>query len=294
MAFTLANWSCVSESLSQGQETVIPFGGVSTVLNSPNLFTYGSPNDTVATISAANYFLAQYASLSVGDLILGFGTDASFALQVTASSSTSVTVVSMGLTTSIGTANLVNNAVTYAKFQQVAADALVGNPTGSLANAQAITLGNGLSFSGTTLQLNAGIGSQVIVPMTLAQWNGMYATPYQLIAAPGAGLMNIIENIYVDYIYGSAALTGGGVVGAQYGNTAHLAGVAASATEAASDYTSATANTVFRIGGGLSTGALSASAINTAIYLSNATAAFATGTGGSFNVIVNYRTISAS
>ena len=130
MAFTLANWSCVSASLAQGQETVNVYGVGNTVLNSPNLFTYGSPNDTVATIEAANYFLPQYASLDVGDLILGFGTDASFALQVTASSSTSVTVESMGLTTSIGTANIVNNAVTYAKIQQTSAgDVLIGNPT---------------------------------------------------------------------------------------------------------------------------------------------------------------------
>ena len=50
MAFTIANWTCVSASLSQGQETVTPFGGSPTVLNSPNFFTYGSPNDAAATI----------------------------------------------------------------------------------------------------------------------------------------------------------------------------------------------------------------------------------------------------
>jgi len=48
-------------------------------------------------------------------------------------------------------ATISNNAVTYAKFQQVAAGSLVGNPTGSLANAVGITLGAGLSFSGSTL-----------------------------------------------------------------------------------------------------------------------------------------------
>ena len=37
-----------------------------------------------------------------------------------------------------GTATIANNAVTYAKFQQVAANSVVGNPTGSTANAQAI------------------------------------------------------------------------------------------------------------------------------------------------------------
>lgn len=50
------------------------------------------------------------------------------------------------------------NAVTYSKFQQVAASSLVGNPTGSLANAQGITLGAALTFSGTALQTAAMTG----------------------------------------------------------------------------------------------------------------------------------------
>ena len=53
------------------------------------------------------------------------------------------------------TATIVNNAVTYAKFQQVAANSLVGNATGSLANAEAISIGSTLTFSGTALQTTA-------------------------------------------------------------------------------------------------------------------------------------------
>lgn len=50
------------------------------------------------------------------------------------------------------------NAVTYAKFQQVAASSLIGNPTGVGANAQAVSLGATLAFSGTALQTDAGTG----------------------------------------------------------------------------------------------------------------------------------------
>lgn len=46
---------------------------------------------------------------------------------------------------------IANNAVTYAKFQQVAAVSLVGNATGSTANATGITLGTSLSFSGSSI-----------------------------------------------------------------------------------------------------------------------------------------------
>lgn len=42
-------------------------------------------------------------------------------------------------------------AVTYAKFQHVAASSLVGNPTGTSAVAQGITLGSSLVFSGTAI-----------------------------------------------------------------------------------------------------------------------------------------------
>jgi hypothetical protein len=291
MTFTIANWGCQQPSMNAGQESVTPFGAPSPVVeNTVNVFTYSSPNDTVATITASNYFLSQYKSLSVNDIIWGNGTDASFAVQVTSVSSTSVTVASMGLTTSIGTANIVNNAVTYAKFQQVAAASLVGNPTGGLANAEGITLGNGLAFAGTTLELNPNLLNMVEVSLSAAQFNGMYATPVQLVAAPGANNVILVDKVVLNMTFVSAQYAAGGAVGLQYGNTAHLAGPAASATEAASDYTSAAASTLFSIAGSLSTGAPVASAANAGVFISNASGAFTTG-DGTFNVRVWYKVV---
>lgn len=53
--------------------------------------------------------------------------------------------------TSAGVATVGTNKISYSKFQQVAASSLVGNPTGSLANAQGITLSADLDFSGGTV-----------------------------------------------------------------------------------------------------------------------------------------------
>jgi len=288
MAFTLANWGCQQPSLNAGQEAVVPYGGSSTTENTCNVFTYVSPNDTVATITASNYFLTQYKSLSVGDIIWGSGTDAAFAVQVTASSSTTVTVASMGLTTSIGTANIVNNAVTYAKIQQAsAANVLLGNPTGGAANYQEVTLGNGLDFASTALELKPTYLNVVEVSLTAAQFNGMYATPVQVIAAPGANKAIVVSHVVMNMTFVSAQYAAGGAVGLQYGNSAHLAGTAASATEAASDFTGAAASTLFRFASGLSTGAAVSAAVNTAVYISNATAAFTTG-DSTFKVWVYY------
>jgi len=275
MAYTNANWTCVSASLNQGQETVVPFGGSSTVLNAPNLFMYGSPNDAVATIVAANYFLAQYASLSVGDWIMGFGTDTSFAVQVTAVSSTSVTVATTGITTSIGTANIVNNAVTFAKMQEIATVTLLGNPTGGTTEVSEITLGNGLEFSSTTLAVPNTNLIYTSVAITAAQFNGMYAAPKLLVAAPGANKLLVLKQAQLLMTYGTAAYAAGGTAAIQYDSTANGAGVIASTT---------LANTLFQgtvsIGLNLNPGVVTetfSTCVNKGFYFSNISGAFTTG-----------------
>ncbi len=70
----------------------------------------------------------------------------------------------------VGTTQLAAAGVTYAKIQNVAAVSLLGNPTGSPASASEITLGTGLSFSGTTLVGHAGTVTSVAmtVPSIMA------------------------------------------------------------------------------------------------------------------------------
>lgn len=278
MAFTDANWTCISASLNQGQETVTPFGGSPTVLNAQNVFAYASPNDAVATIGAANYFLKQFASLSVGDWILVNGTDASEILVVTAVSSTSVTTAGFAASGTVNTANIVNNAVTFAKFQQVAASSLVGNATGGLANVTGITLGNGLEFTGSALDVPNTNLIYTTVAITAAQFNGMYAAPKLLVAAPGANKLIVLERMVLAMTFVAAAYAAGGVVGAQYDSTVHGAGVPASTTEAAADFFAA-ASTSFELKGDLSTGAPFSTSVNKGLYLSNLTGAFTTGDG---------------
>jgi hypothetical protein len=64
-----------------------------------------------------------------------------------------------GEVTGSGALTITNKAVTYAKIQDVSAISLLGNPTGSSAAASEITLGSGLSFSGTTLTATGSGGT---------------------------------------------------------------------------------------------------------------------------------------
>ena len=110
-----------------------------------------------------------------------------------------VTGTASGTTSLSPTLTIGNNAVTYAKFQQVAASSLVGNPTGVLANAQEITLGNGLAFSGTTLATanipNSSLAnSKVTINGTDVSLGGITTitatTPYKLSAGTGLSGMD--------------------------------------------------------------------------------------------------------
>jgi len=108
---------------------------------------YGSPTDTTATISGANYFLSMYADLSVGDWILVNGTDASEILGCTNIFFHRCNNWQFAASGTVGTANIINNAVTYAKIQEASAGSvLLGNPTGGAANYSEVTLGNGIDL----------------------------------------------------------------------------------------------------------------------------------------------------
>ena len=296
MTFILQNFVRQTVGLNSGEVTLAD----STVVGGPAIFSYANLADTAATIVAANYFSGVAFDLSVNDLIFITGSDSSGLYQVsavdTAVNPPTVSVVSYQTIGSVGTANLVDDSVTYAKLQDSVGDnTLLGNPGGgAAAEFVEVTLGNGLDFSAGALEVQLSVGRFIAVAMTQAQWNAMYATPFQIIAAPAAGLMHVIDHMVVNEVAGSAATANGGAVGLQYGATAHLVGPHASATEAAADFNAAVVNTAFLLAGGMSTGAATSSAIAAAVTISNDTAPFITGTGGSYIVNVWYSTISAS
>ena len=139
-------------------------------------------------------------------------------------------------------------------------------------------------------QINADLVQYVKVPMTAAQWLGMYAAPFILIAAPGAGLLTVVHKCVIETTFVSAANAAGGVWGLQYANTVHGAGTAASGTQTAATAFWAASSTTFMPGATES--AASATTVNEGVYISNLTQAFTTG-DSTYNVHLWYSTVTA-
>lgn len=138
--------------------------------------------------------------------------------------------------------------------------------------------------------VSSNIIQYIKVPISLTNFVNMYTTPVQLIAAPAAGSAVIIDQMAINWIYGSVALGGGGTVAAQYGNAAHGAGTAATGTITAGTFTGYTVSSTINV---ISpAGAIpNANMLATGIFLSNQSGVWTGGTGGSANVHVWYHTV---
>ena len=101
--------------------------------------------------------------------------------DVTSDATLATTITANAVTT----AKIADSAVTYPKIQNVAAARLLGNPTGSAATPGEISLGAGLSFSGSVLNASGGGGQtspvgiadggtgQVTAPLAIAALGGV-------------------------------------------------------------------------------------------------------------------------
>ena len=130
------------------------------------------------------------------------------------------------------------------------------------------------SGSVTSTQLSPDTIQHATVALSAANLIAMYTTPVALIAAPAAGKNIIVHHFMFTMVASSTAFTSGGVVAPQIGNTAHGAGTLTTATVAAAVVTAGAGTTYTTTIPVSYTGTAA-----TGLYISNQTAAFATGTG---------------
>lgn len=265
--------------------------------NGPQLFSYASAVDAIATISGANYFADEVQNLCVGDIIIAVGSDASNMLQVATVNRDAGTITVIGFTVSgsVDTANIVDGAVTNAKVNAAAAidfsklavlastNILVGS-AGGVATSRAVTgdvtIGNtGVTAIGASKVLSSMISPLVLkyaaVAITAAEFNGMYAAPKLLVAAGGANTLLVLDKLDLLMTYGAANYAAGGVAAVQYDSTANGAGVIASSTLSAATFQAAV-STGYMFNTGVVPQTFS-TCVNKGLYLSNISGAFTTG-----------------
>lgn len=139
----------------------------------------------------------------------------------------------------------------------------------------------------------AGPIQSIAVTMNTAAVTGAFATPVQLIAAPGAGKVILVQEAAVyTASTGNTAYASGGVGILQYGNTANGAGTnAMGSTIAAANITTATSKV---LAGLLPSTTALASVSNLGIFFSNQTGAFTNGTGTNVTIFLTYQVIPAT
>lgn len=135
------------------------------------------------------------------------------------------------------------------------------------------TITGDLTQTGTLTQ-NGVIKKSVQVALSAAQIIAMGTTPVELIAAPAAGKAIIVDNLTFKMTRTATAFTGGGAVEIRYTDAS---GAKVTADVAAALITTGGAGTAFANVRGIEASITPVAAA--AIVITNATAAFAAGTG---------------
>ena len=152
-----------------------------------------------------------------------------------------------------------------------------------------------LSISGSKManhtvdytQMALEVAALQSLALTSTQIKSLYTTPFQIIAAPGAGKFVIVDKVLYDISFVTTQYTDGGNIFAQFGNTTHGGAPAASNVLSASDFNAVAASTLITVAdNGINVA--SATAENSAVYLANDTQAFATG-DSTLHVYIFYR-----
>lgn len=273
MAFLESGWGKTTTAFNQPIEALQ--NGV--VIGAPTFYTYQSATNTIAEIGALDYFASKAFELSVGDVIYSQGSDSAQFRSVTAltTSPASVTTSALSAAGAVGTANIDNLAVTTAKIDN-----------------GAVTTAKLADDAVTSAKISPEVLQYVKVSLSAAQFNGMYAAPFLILAAGGANTLHVVHKVAFEVDYGGAQFAAGGAVAVQYTNTANGAGAPASATTAAAVFNAFAADGVVGADGSLAS-ATAAGTVNQALYLSNQTAAFTTGTSA-VDVTVWYSTITTT
>ncbi len=178
MAFQAQNWGVISPT-GNTQQTLQN----GTVIGAPAIYTYQSPTDNTATITAVDYFVPVDVNLAVGDLIYIIATDSSEwynVLAVDVDTGNIIIGVSPSTGDVTGPASSTNNA--FALFSGTTGKLLknsVGfmDSTGNITGTPSISLLNPAGTFSTKFTGAAVASAQAYTtPLTQPTVNGMFMT----------------------------------------------------------------------------------------------------------------------
>jgi hypothetical protein len=199
----------------------------------------------------------------------------------------------------------ISNAAAVAQSQVISIPD-VGATTGQfLVKTAALVSGNFIQASGTAgVVIDSGIAKApsagvigvpylATVTMNTAAVVGAYATPFQIIAAPGASLAIIVLNASIITEVSTPFATGG-IGQIQYGNTNHAGGtICTSATIPAAEITAASSQIYTMAPIAAATVMATATFKNLGIFFTNDTGAYTNGTGSTVTVAISYMLVPA-
>jgi hypothetical protein len=259
-------------------------------------------DDNLAAITTAGYLTAEAADIEAiqnGDfewvdsdvaLIVYDGGEAFFTRDAVNETFVAAATVPGTLSDTLADGHIfVGSALNVATDVAMSGDVHIINTGATTIQNNAVTTAKIIDAAVTSAKLDPTTIQYVKVPMTAAQFNGMYAAPFVLIAAPAAGHMIVVKQAVLAMTFVAAQYANGGVVALQYDNTVHGAGPAASATIAAATIQGYAASSDVGVLGADTSGA-SNTKVAKGIYLSNDTAAFDTG-DGTWNVHIWYEVV---
>jgi hypothetical protein len=175
----------------------------------------------------------------------------------------------VGLQEAINAANAAGGGV-------VIVDAAWTQLGGTDAILEAATVTAGVSIQDLRTGGEAG---DVTVTLTAAQVNAMFTTPVELIPAPAAGSFIVVDQAILVNENGGTAWTAGGAITIGYSNANPGSPDALTGTIAAAFLTSPIVKQIITLAGAQIASAAESTVDALGIFISNATQAFATGTG---------------
>ncbi|MEI7480016.1 MAG: hypothetical protein WCJ59_00095, partial [bacterium] len=169
LTFSLNGQSTTSQSIVTGSS-----GTDFNISSSDGIHTLNIPTASATNkglLSSIDWLAFNYKldnTLNTGKIFIGDGSNSASPVTVSGDGSLSSAGVFSLSNNTVVTSKILDNNITYAKLQNVGGQKILGNSTNSSSNTEEISIGSGLTFSGTDLKLDVPTCSSA----QRLSWNG--------------------------------------------------------------------------------------------------------------------------